>query len=140
MTQPTQQITPSPQATKCKYCRTTIVAEKHGDTCNSCTVLTEHAEKFFTTRPGIKFMTDLMGDIAQKCKNVRMIDNEETDCYNCKHSGPVPGNAHIRCNQDWSIFIAPKADQHGIDNGWVLFPFCFDPTWLYSCTGFEKKD
>jgi len=33
--------------------------------------------------------------------------------------------------------IKVKGHEHGIKNGWFMFPYNFDPTWLLECDGFE---
>lgn len=30
-------------------------------------------------------------------------------------------------------------DEHGVKNGWVLFPFNFDPVWLKQCLMYDKR-
>jgi hypothetical protein len=83
------------------------------------------------------------------------------NCYDCKHRGTVPGDAHSSCHhpeagaQDrltaaLAIFMGhdlnPKGtlkvvgNSHGIRNGWFMFPVNFDPTWLESCNGFTSKN
>ncbi len=77
------------------------------------------------------------------------------NCYECKHRGKVPGDAHSCCNypgNDTGIlsFFATenkenakklniKANPHGVRNGWFTWPVNFDPTWLVSCDGFEQN-
>lgn len=58
------------------------------------------------------------------------------DCYNCKNSREVPGNAHIKC-------VKPDANmrgnQHGIKKGWFMYPLLFDPVWMEKeCSNFES--
>jgi len=76
------------------------------------------------------------------------------DCYKCKHRGNLIGSAHSSCHHPkaeamyLSHFKNKKTDQelnvvgnpHGIKNGWFMFPYDFDPVWLESCDGFEKKE
>lgn len=72
----------------------------------------------------------------------------------------MPGDAHSCCNHP-NIFDADKllapmlvlqgitppsmkrmnvsADQHGIANGWFLWPTNFDPVWLETCDGMKEK-
>lgn len=93
---------------------------------------------------------------------------KKPNCYECKHRGSVPGDAHSCCEhpdamvgasplmQAMAIFasvgrVAPVAnahsakklnvtgDPHGISHGWFNWPFNFDPIWLRSCDGFEAK-
>ena len=60
----------------------------------------------------------------------------KNDCYNCKNSREVPGNAHIKC-------VKPDADmvgnEHGIKKGWFMYPLLFDPVWMEKeCSNFES--
>ena len=32
-----------------------------------------------------------------------------------------------------------RGNAHGVNNGWFIWPFNFDPTWLEQCRGFEKR-
>ena len=92
----------------------------------------------------------------------------KVNCYECKHRGEVPGDAHSCCkhpstqkdmgdplSQLMAIFagvgrVTPvegqsgvemniKGNAHGIRNGWFNWPWNFDPVWLENCDGFEKK-
>ena len=81
--------------------------------------------------------------------------SEKPNCYECKYRGNVPGDAHSCCNYPGNntgmlSFFAPensknarelgvKADAHGVRMGWFMWPVNFDPVWLKSCNGFEKK-
>ena len=94
--------------------------------------------------------------------------NTKPNCYECKHQGDVPGSAHSSCRHP--AFSAVNADPllsimsilgsvgrvapfkvtseeckvvgnpHGIKNGWFFHPMNFDPVWLVSCTGFERRE
>ena len=82
---------------------------------------------------------------------------EEKGCYNCKYRGTVPGDAHSSChhplvgdpfmalvgiitgNNNVIDKLNIRANQHGIDKGWFVFPANFDPIWLENCDGFTKK-
>lgn len=59
------------------------------------------------------------------------------NCYDCKHSRELPGDCHLGCA---NLSANVKGHEHGKRMGWFLWPFNFDPTWLISCDGFEKKD
>ncbi len=87
------------------------------------------------------------------------------DCYNCVFRGTVPGDRHSCCrhplaeakgieaalgfnlgakgvtleNKDLDLSIKIEGNQHGISNGWFMWPVNFDPTWLIKCTGFKQK-
>ena len=58
-------------------------------------------------------------------------------CYSCVHRRSVPGSAHSMC-------IKPNAltqfDQHGVDSGWAMWPFDFDPAWLDYCDSYLPKE
>lgn len=89
------------------------------------------------------------------------------NCYECKHRGEVPGDAHSCCRHPkngealddplssiLAIFagvrrVAPiaketglniKANPNGVQRGWFNWPWNFDPVWLESCDGFEPKE
>ena len=59
---------------------------------------------------------------------------KKPDCYKCVHKRDIPGDCHIRCNNVKANVIG---DEHGIRNYWFLFPYNFDPIWLFSCDGFS---
>lgn len=82
-------------------------------------------------------------------------------CYECKHRGEIPGNAHSKClhpstkdihnNPMLGIMgilggvpsiqsngIHVKGDPQGIRSGWFSHPLNFDPVWLVECDGFEE--
>jgi hypothetical protein len=61
--------------------------------------------------------------------------NKRNECYYCSHRREVPGNCHIEC-------VKPDTDmigsEHGIRNGWFMYPLLFDPTWKEkACDNFE---
>jgi len=84
------------------------------------------------------------------------------NCYNCKWRGTIPGDAHFRClhpevkiddNPIGALMdmLGGKANQAikklhitgnpaGIRRGWFHWPANFDPVWLLTCDGFEKKE
>ena len=91
---------------------------------------------------------------------------QKPDCYKCKHRYNIPGDAHSCCqhpkNQKFNdnpllqmlgIFASVgrvdpvvmdtglnvKGNAHGIKHGWFNWPINYDPIWLESCDGFEKK-
>ncbi len=88
------------------------------------------------------------------------------NCYECIHRGDLPYDAHSCCNHPKvkatkdeplnqilgllavvgrvSLSAADNplgvvGSQHGIRKGWFCWPMNFDPVWLESCNGFEKK-
>lgn len=91
----------------------------------------------------------------------------KSNCYNCSFRRDVPGDAHSRCahpivekameSQGLAVFqlmiltgvalpllkgLTIKGNPHGIKNGWFMWPFNFDPTWLEECSGYKpiKKE
>ena len=81
--------------------------------------------------------------------------SEKPNCYECKYRGSVPGSAHSCCNYPgndtgfFSLFddgnranmelLGIGGNPHGVRMGWFMWPINFDPVWLLSCKGFEKK-
>lgn len=80
------------------------------------------------------------------------------DCYQCRHRREIPGDAHSLCAHP-SITVPVLAfaalahnlpgparelsvsgDPHGIRKGWFAWPINFDPVWLRSCSGFQRKE
>ena len=67
-----------------------------------------------------------------------MEKNKMTECYMCKHKEEVPGNAHIMCTKPDPEM---RGNEHGIRNGWFMYPILFDPTWkIKDCNNFKEKD
>ena len=60
---------------------------------------------------------------------------DNPDCYECKHRGTIPGDAHSRCNNPEAKV---KGHPGGIKDGWFYHPVNFDPVWLLECDGFEQ--
>ena len=85
-----------------------------------------------------------------------MTDKTGVNCYQCKYRGNAPGSAHSCCrypgndtglfgffalvNKDNAAKLNIRADDHGIRNGWFIWPINFDPVWLTNCDGFEAKE
>ena len=91
---------------------------------------------------------------------------DRPNCYECKHRGTLPGNAHSRCRHPSNgksedpllemlgIFASVgrtppmqmetglnvKGNPQGVRNGWFNWPWNFDPVWLESCDGWEARD
>jgi hypothetical protein len=61
----------------------------------------------------------------------------KNNCYKCIFRGSVPGSTHSCCNKQSALI---KAGDHGIKNGWVMFPFDFDPIWIIECDSFVSKE
>jgi len=65
-----------------------------------------------------------------------MSDYVKNDCYNCVHKRNVPGNCHIECAKP---DVDMTGNEHGIRNGWFMYPLLFDPVWMtVKCSNFEK--
>ena len=92
------------------------------------------------------------------------------NCYECKHRGRIPGDAHSCCkhpdlngatNDPFASMMAMfagrteqqvavmkatsekfqiKANITGIKRGWFNWPWNFDPVWLENCNAFEPKE
>jgi hypothetical protein len=56
-------------------------------------------------------------------------------CYGCAYRAEIPGNAHSRCHNKEAVVAG---DAHGIKNGWFVWPYNFDPTWLIECDGWAE--
>lgn len=94
-------------------------------------------------------------------------ENNNANCYECKHVGSIPGDAHCRCRHpeisakndsglgDLMSLLGKRmgacgpvstpgfrivGDEHGIKKGWFNWPFNYDPVWLENCDKFEKKE
>jgi len=81
---------------------------------------------------------------------------EKVDCYKCEYRGNVPGDAHSCCNYPGtntgilSFFdnnnfkisnkLNIRANAHGVNCGWFMWPVNFDPIWLENCDGFKEKE
>ena len=81
-------------------------------------------------------------------------------CYTCKHRRTLIGDAHSECAHPQingsdrilsPLLLAggstPPAcklnvhgSEHGIRNGWFMWPINFDPVWLVSCDGYQPKE
>jgi hypothetical protein len=83
----------------------------------------------------------------------------EPKCYSCKHRGPVPGSHHASCQHPilpdaktkavaMILFLGMDkfeplnvtANAHGIAKGWFVWPVDFDPVWLNTCDGYERRE
>lgn len=90
------------------------------------------------------------------------------NCYECRWRGDLSGDAHSCCRHPSAAVaandplgkilamfasvgrIAPigleetplniRGSAHGIRMGWFNWPWNFDPVWLESCNGFERKE
>lgn len=61
-----------------------------------------------------------------------------SECWACKHKREVPGNTHFRCVKPDP---AMTGDEHGIENGWFIYPHLFDPVWkTKACRNYEAAD
>ena len=64
--------------------------------------------------------------------------NMHNECLLCVNKREVPGNAHIACaNPDPEM----TGNDHGIKNGWFIYPVLFDPTWkTKDCANFKHTE
>ncbi len=70
-----------------------------------------------------------------------MVSDEERkmmrECYECANRSKVFYSAHSQCNKPDAEMTG---NEHGIKNGWFMYPFNFDPTWKTKlCSNFEKQ-
>jgi hypothetical protein len=88
--------------------------------------------------------------------------SEKPNCYHCKFRRELGYSAHSKCvaltdklegdeKKEAETMIsllnsvgmvksdAVKFNQHGVDNGWAIWPNNFDPNWLEKCEFFERK-
>jgi len=62
--------------------------------------------------------------------------NSETNCYECVHRRSIAGDCHTQCAKPDPEMTG---SEHGIKNGWFMYPFNFDPIWKTKvCSTFEK--
>lgn len=65
-------------------------------------------------------------------------------CFGCSKLEGLPGDAHSRCAAPTDPAAAmvlwmrghpaaPRANPHGVAQGWVLWPVNFDPVWIERC-------
>jgi hypothetical protein len=64
------------------------------------------------------------------------MDNIILDCKDCANKRNVPGDCHVQCvKPDGNM----TGNQHGIRNGWFMYPLLFDPIWATKkCDNFES--
>jgi len=59
------------------------------------------------------------------------------ECYKCIHRKKVYYSAHSECGKPDAQMTG---NQHGIKNGWFMYPLNFDPIWKTKlCSNFEAK-
>lgn len=58
-------------------------------------------------------------------------------CKDCKFKRNVPGDTHISCVR--SLNLLSGISNHGVKNGWFMYPYNFDPIWADFCTGYIDK-
>lgn len=85
---------------------------------------------------------------------------KKPNCYECKYRGDLVWDAHSECKHPkiepadrfLSVIMMGRGirsgalkrlnisySQHGYENGWFNWPMNFDPVWLDTCDGFEKR-
>lgn len=65
-----------------------------------------------------------------------------SDCYKCVHRRSTPGDCHSRCVFSFEVagIPQPTGARHGINEGWWIFPWSFDPIWMMGdCGGFTPR-
>ncbi len=74
-------------------------------------------------------MANLVIDLTEK----------KPKCNKCTFGKKIPGDAHYSCKKKTAII---EANLHGIKNGWVIYPFNFDPMWIEACDSYwdEEKE
>lgn len=61
----------------------------------------------------------------------------ENNCRACQHRYSIPGSCHIACDKPDP---AMTGHQHGIENGWFMYPLNYDPVWMTAkCGNFTEK-
>ncbi len=75
--------------------------------------------------------------MIDKLTKIPVERNIHNECYSCKFRKKIPGSAHSHCaNPDPFM----EGNQHGIDNGWFIYPLNFDPAWkLRQCSMYIPK-
>jgi hypothetical protein len=111
------------------------------------------------TSPGLCYGTLGGNEVSRFESGLRSPNKGEnmkkSNCYDCKHKGIVPGDAHSSCQYPGTKtgildHFAPeniklrkqlniKGHEQGLRRGWFLWPINFDPVWLINCDGFEAK-
>lgn len=69
------------------------------------------------------------------------------NCHECQHSHAIPGDCHIDCQEGLRqcfVIGVPRTikvalNEHGVKNGWALWPFNFDPIWVQECNSFKAQ-
>ena len=60
------------------------------------------------------------------------------ECWDCRSKREVPGNAHIACA---TPDVDMTGNDHGIKNGWFVYPLLFDPVWKTKlCSNYVPKN
>jgi hypothetical protein len=60
------------------------------------------------------------------------------NCHKCIHSRSIPGDAHLQCTKP---SITVRGHPYGVNNGWFLYPFNYDPRWMQTdCGNFASKE
>lgn len=66
------------------------------------------------------------------------------ECYKCKFRTDLPGSAHSQCQAGLLTLGTNKvqvvANQHGINKGWFMWPFDYDPVWLERCNVWDAME
>lgn len=88
-----------------------------------------------------------------------------SECDTCMYRGSVPNSRHSCCNHPEALKVEQsgeslmslmkgyvedsrvnqvtnikvEAEAQGIQGGWFMWPWNFDPLWLKSCTGYAGR-
>ena len=65
------------------------------------------------------------------------------DCYNCIFREKIIGDAHSKCNNQWSKedFKGKTKTLTATWNQWSMgFPNNFDPHWIKKCSKFSERN
>lgn len=68
--------------------------------------------------------------------NPEFYKSENKKCLTCKYMRQISGTHHIRCvKEDAHVNL----NNHGVKNGWALYPFNMDPIWVEDCDSYVNK-
>ena len=75
-------------------------------------------------------MRTIPGDAHLECKHPKINDSDRVlSGFSMMMGLPTPAAKRLNVSGDVT----------GIKRGWFMWPINFDPTWLETCDGFEKK-
>ena len=101
-------------------------------------------------------------ELEERLNEIKQEFKDNNKCYSCKYRRKITGSAHSSCNhpifdelgmsfptsmaakmtnkitKEVTEVPIQKFDEHGIKNGWVIYPSNFDPVWLEHCLIYSK--